>query len=557
VPSVTLPTNRICSIRTRAANDHGGVTVKISKDLEARPMTTASISFPRARLAAWLAVAFLIAGCAAVPRVEHTTQMFAWPEPQKTPLGSFFAERQPEQDLSGFLLLDDPRDAFRIRYGAAAQATHTLDLQYYLWKGDLTGRLLLWRALQAADRGVRVRILIDDIYHTGRDDTYALIAAHPNVDLRVFNPMGNRNAGRHVNYVLNRRQLNHRMHNKIFLVDNAVAVLGGRNIGDDYFGIDPKLNFHDLDVLAVGPIAAEAGAAFDLYWNSSTAVPIEQLSGYAVSPSDLAEFQRTLADRLRSEIGAIPYEVPGDAGEVEATLERLASQMTWARGRIVVDPLERFEGEESAFNALGREIAAAADEMVTIQTAYLIPSESAIAGMDALVDRGVRVRVMTNSLMSNNHVSVHAHYRKYRKAILEAGVELYELRADAALLEHYKQEDPRLSASHSGLHTKAFVVDDDLAVIGSYNMDPRSNLWNSEIALVVYGQEFGRKVLAEMNEEFQSDNAFLLELDADGDVIWRLACDDCTEVWTKEPDSTWWKRFSAGFIGILPIESEL
>jgi len=520
-------------------------------------MTTNPDSHRFARHAGWLVVVLALAGCAGVPRVEHETRMVAWPHPEATPLGGFFVERQPDPALSGFLLLDDPRDAFRIRYGAAALATRTLDLQYYLWKGDVTGRLLLWRALQAADRGVRVRILIDDIYHTGRDDTYALIAAHPNIDLRVFNPMGNRSAGRHLNYVLNRRQLNHRMHNKIFLVDNAVAVLGGRNIGDDYFGIDPKLNFHDLDVLAVGPIAAEAGAAFDLYWNSPTAVPIEQLNGYAVDASDLATFQNTLTDQLRSEIGAIPYEVPGSAAEIDATLERLASHLTWAHARIVVDPLERFAGEESAFNALGREIAAAADEMVTIQTAYLIPQEQAIAGMGELVDRGVRVRVMTNSLMSNNHVSVHAHYRKYRKAILEAGVELYELRADAALLEHYKEEDPRLSASHSGLHTKAFVVDDDLAVIGSYNMDPRSNLWNSEIALVVYGEEFGRKVLTEMNEEFQSDNAFRVELDSDGDVIWRLACDDCTQVWTKEPDSTWWKRFSAGFIGILPIESEL
>ncbi len=177
--------------------------------------------------------------------------------------------------------------------------------------------------------------------------------------------------------------------------------------------------------------------------------------------------------------------------------------------------------------------------------------------MADLVDRGVRVRVMTNSLMSNNHVSVHGHYRKYRKRQLEAGVELYELRADAALLELYKVQDEKLSHSHAGMHTKAFVIDDDVSIIGSYNMDPRSRVWNSEIALVIYGEEFGRKVLDAMNEEFDSDNAYRLDLDERGKVRWRLDCEGCTQTWTREPESTFWKRFSAGFIGLLPIENEL
>lgn len=164
---------------------------------------------------------------------------------------------------------------------------------------------------------------------------------------------------------------------------------------------------------------------------------------------------------------------------------------------------------------------------------------------------------MTNSLMSNNHVSVHGHYAKHRKSLLEAGAELYEMRADAALLDFYRQQDTKLSASHSGMHTKAFVVDGDMSGIGSYNMDPRSRVWNSEITLVVYGEEFGRKVLAIMDEQFASDNAYRVYLDERGRVRWRLDCAECDQTWTKEPESTFWKRFAAKFIGILPIGGEL
>jgi putative cardiolipin synthase len=501
----------------------------------------------------------LLSACASLPEDFEQIPGEAWPHPYDTKMGAFFEQMAPaDKTLSGVRLLADPKQAFRARYGFAAQAEHTLDLQYYLWKGDITGGLLLYRAIQAADRGVKVRILIDDIYHSGRDHVYAEIDAHPNIQVRVFNPMGNRGIGRQPNYLVNKGKLNHRMHNKIFLVDNAVAILGGRNIGDDYFGIDPKLNFEDLDVLAVGPVAQEAGRAYDLYWNSPAAVPVDVLFEEPVDITDMDVLRTELEEGLQEAIGSIPYQVPASWEEIETHLEALAADLVWARSEIVVDPLDRFDGDtESAFVALGRELSAGMENDIVIQTAYLIPTEEGIENIRKLTDRGIRVRAMTNSLMSNNHISVHAHYMKHRKALIRAGVELYELRADNELLEHYKETDSRIADSHAGLHTKAFVVDGRISMIGSYNMDPRSRIWNSEIGLLVHSQEFGQIVLDEMNEEFESANAYRLYLNEKDKVRWSIENDQSTRVWKHDPDSPFWRRMLARMIRLIPIENEL
>ncbi|MBT8059448.1 MAG: phospholipase D family protein, partial [Gammaproteobacteria bacterium] len=208
----------------------------------------------RSLAAAGLLAALLLgSGCASLPEDLQQTPSEGWPHPEQTTLGVLIAESAPDDpSLSGVELLSYPEEAFTARFAIAGLAEQTLDMQYYLWKGDLAGQLLLWRALQAADRGVRVRFLIDDIYHSGRDDVYALLDTHPNFELRVFNPMANRGLARNLNFLANKKYLNHRMHNKIFMADNAVAVLGGRNIGNDYFGVDTNANFFDLDVLATG-----------------------------------------------------------------------------------------------------------------------------------------------------------------------------------------------------------------------------------------------------------------------------------------------------------------
>ena len=505
------------------------------------------------------AAVLMLGACASVPRDFEQKPSYTWQNPEATTIGRFIDSKLPAgEQLSGVRPVSGPRDAFLLRYGLAAQAEKTLDLQYYLWKADTTGRLLLRQAFAAADRGVKVRILIDDIYHSGRDLGYSTIDSHPNVQVRVYNPAGNRGLGRNPNLLVRHSELNHRMHNKIFLVDNAVAILGGRNIGDDYFGLNPKLNFHDLDVLAVGPAAQEAGAAYDLYWNSPRSVPISALFKKELKPDALETMREELDAGSSAQLDALPYSVPLDEDQLAKALEVLTQNMQWAETEIVVDTLDRFEGgNTSAFVLLGQQLQEEAQEEIIIQTAYLIPTSEGIERISELTSRGIRVRVLTNSLMSNNHISVHAHYMKYRKPLVEAGVELYELKADNELLRYFKTIDNTIADSHAGLHTKAFVVDSKTTMIGSYNMDPRSRIWNSEIGLLVRSEEFAGLVRDDMLKEFEPVNAYRVTLSEKGKIQWTAQDTDGQTVYDKEPGASLWKRMLARIISWIPIENQL
>jgi putative cardiolipin synthase len=515
---------------------------------------------PHNTLKTTLSCALLLAltACASIPADFEQVSSHSWQKPGETSLGIFFDNYAPDDpSLSGVRLLAHPHEAFRARFGAAHLAEKSLDMQYYLWKGDLTGQLLLYRALDAADRGVHVRILIDDIYHSGRDNNYATLDSHPNMEIRVYNPMGSRGAGKGANMVYHKGALDHRMHNKIFLVDSAVAVLGGRNIGDDYFGVDEKLNFRDLDVLAVGPAAKDAGEAFDRYWNSPAAVPIDVLLKKPV-PEDALERYREKLKASLDEMGALPYTMPRKDEEIRANLEKLAEELVWAKTEIIIDSLERFQGgSESAFVALTNELAESMESEIVIETAYLIPASEAIKKVAELTERGVRVRILTNSMRSNNHLSVHAHYRKYRKRMIEAGIELHELRPDPEILEHYKQVESRVAESHAGLHTKAFVVDRRLSMIGSYNMDPRSRIWNSEIGLLIDSEEFAEKVLEIMETDLDPANSYRVTLDEKDNLVWTAEDDGNPVTWTKEPETSAWQRFKSRFLRWIPMEKEL
>ena len=493
-------------------------------------------------------LSLFLTACASAPQVaEKSASQFNDRTPTASPLVSL-ATSQPD---SGIRLLADPSEALESRLHLAALSTTTLDIQYYLWQGDTSGLALTHEVLQAAERGVRVRILLDDIYHSGRDSAYQTLDAHPNVEVRLFNPMGNRGAAKQANYVLKKSSFNYRMHNKIFLVDGVAAILGGRNIGDEYFGQDPSFNFQDMDAIALGDAAADAGRAFDLFWNADLAIPVAAVSNKPKVMGTASQGARLAAAREQIR----PAAEGNPAAATESWLSALSNELLWTNARIIVDRPDRSsEQPDSAFMALAQDPSVRPSESVVIQTAYLIPNGPTMGNLETLGAEGVSMRVLTNSAQSNNHNSVHAFYVPYRKRLIEAGIDLYEVQGNGSLAEYLDRvgKDGR-----AGLHTKAMVVDERIAVIGSYNMDPRSRVWNSEIALVVEDAGFASEVLEEMARDFTPDAAWRLSLDSAGKVLWSGQVDGKAVELNKDPGTTWWNRFVWSVMRIFPLENEL
>ena len=491
---------------------------------------------------------FLVA-CASAPMVnDKPASYFNDRGAVESPLTAL-ASAHPR---SGVSLLADPDDALQSRLHLAALAQSTLDLQYYLWQGDDSGLALTYEVLRAAERGVRVRILLDDIYHSGRDSAYQALDSHPNVEVRLFNPMGNRGSVKQMNYAVGKSAFNYRMHNKIFLVDGVAAILGGRNIGDEYFGRDASFNFQDMDAIVVGKVAADAGGAFDLFWNAELAIPVAALTQrtYHITEEQTAQLI-TARERVR------PAVERGRAASATRAdwLATLASGLLWTKAEILVDRPDRSDDyPDSAFMTFMHDAHAQPRESAVIQTAYLIPNGPTLANLERLTSAGVTLRILTNSAKSNNHSSVHAYYAGYRKALLTTGIDLYEVQGKGSLAAYLDRvgED-----AHAGLHTKAMVIDDRVAVIGSYNMDPRSRVWNSEIALIVRDPDFARQVLQEMERDFAPEASWRLSLDDTGALIWTGESGDELVQLTKDPGSSWWDRFLWGMLRLLPLENEL
>ena len=493
-------------------------------------------------------LSLFLSACASAPQVaEKSTSQFNDLAPTATPLVAL-ATSQPH---SGIRLLADPSEALQSRLQLAALATTTLDIQYYLWQSDKSGLALTHEVLQAADRGVRVRILLDDIYHSGRDSAYQTLDAHPNVEVRLFNPMGNRGAAKQANYAFKKSTLNYRMHNKIFLVDGVAAVLGGRNIGDEYFGQDPSFNFQDMDAIALGEVAAEAGEAFDLFWNAELALPVTALSG---NPKEMPTAAQT-ATLATARERVTPAGEEDTAAATEAWLSTLSTELLWTNARVIVDRPDRgTEQPDSAFMSLIEDPSLRPERSMVIQTAYLIPNGPTMGNIEDMGATGMSMKILTNSAQSNNHNSVHAFYVPYRKRLIEAGVDLYEVQGNGSLASYLDRvgEDGR-----AGLHTKSMVFDERVSIIGSYNMDPRSRVWNSEIALVVDDAGFAAEVLEEMARDFTPDAAWRLSLDDNGTLLWSGEVEGKPAQFSKDPGTSWWTRFVWGVMRIFPLENEL
>lgn len=506
----------------------------------------------------------LVSGCATVdfdyPRDESIAPAAVATE--DTALGRAVAELsagQPE-DHSGFHMLPDAMGALAARIVLARRAERTIDAQYYLIKGDPAGQAFVQELLLAADRGVRVRLLIDDMFTSGLDLGWAALDHHPNLEVRVFNPFASRSA-RFRDGVLDFSRINRRMHNKSFTSDNQVTIIGGRNIAGEYFAARRDSQFADLDVIAVGPVVQEVSASFDAYWNHERALP---LGAFARMPEDPDAALAILRQRLQQSIDEIyaeeDYRLYGEAlrAKVVASLKPDADALTWAPYTLAVDSpdksfKEQADTAESIMTPLIESLGNAEVEIVLISP-YFVPLKSGIDALARLEARGVDVIVVTNSLAANNQFTVHGGYAPSRKPLLKAGVEIYEVRRD---VNFSRQEFIAASGAKATLHTKAFIVDRRELFIGSFNFDPRSARINTELGVIIRSPEMAAS-LDEMMEALLPTHAWQVKLE-DGDRLrWHgIDADGQPVVHTKEPQTSWWDRFVAGCVRLLPIRGQL
>ncbi|MEJ2522185.1 MAG: phospholipase D family protein [Gammaproteobacteria bacterium] len=500
----------------------------------------------------------MVSGCTSLPETVERVPSHAISDNDSTSLGRLVAaqaEKHPGQ--SGFALVKEGRWAFTARVALANAAERTLDAQYYIWEEDGTGFRLAQTLLDAADRGVRVRVLLDDL-DVKSDEFVASLDAHPFVEIRVFNPSANRSA-KGLGFLSEFGRLNHRMHNKVMITDGAMAIVGGRNIGDHYFQVDPESNFRDLDIMAAGPVVTDISATFDYFWNGAWSFPIASLVDRTYGEDDLAAVRRRMGKAIAE--NPYPYSVEDDEVAVRAAFGPGLDRLTWAPGQVVADDpasLKKIKDEELATGeimAALRTKLSTIEKTLLIESAYFVLTDESIDEARRLVDRGVRVRILTNSLVSNDVLAAHAGYEKRRKDLLETGVELYELRPDSGM-----EIDQSVTGreSKAGLHTKAFMFDDSGIFVGSFNLDPRSANLNTEFGIYVESPALAADLAGFMDDGVSARNAYRVELDSQGDLVWIETRADGTEIrYDKEPTSTWGQRVTADFIRLLPVESQL
>ncbi len=496
----------------------------------------------------------LLSACGPSVRTFEQTPSYALEPPTDTPLTRAVRKLgDPRDGRSGVRLIGNGEEALAARLALAAQAERTIDAQYYLLHNDLTGQIFAWSLLQAADRGVRVRLLLDDMDTKGYDAATAALDSHENIEIRLFNPFW-RDQSLVAAGLTDFKRINRRMHNKSMTADNAMSIVGGRNIGDEYFLAKEEMNYSDLDVLVAGPVVDQVSTNFDDYWNSRFAVPARAVVG---APEDLSlDEARTRLDDLIGDARKTEY-----AGVVRAAALQNFTPSTltldWVPARMYSDPPSKAAGDDSGEEILASQLAgyfARAESKVEIVSAYFVPRKRGTAWLQELEERGVEVSVVTNSLASNDVKPVYAHYAKDRRDLLEGGVDLYELRPDA---DREQQRGVNWGQSRSGLHAKAFTIDDRYLFVGSFNWDPRSVNINTEMGILIDSTAF-TSATSKALREVLTEETYAVRLEEDDRISWTETDADGTKrIHYSEPTGSGWDHFVAGFYAILPIGAQL
>lgn len=458
----------------------------------------------------------------------------------------------PTMRTSRFCLVADSEEAFVLRAASARLAEKTLDLQYYIWDDDTTGKLLVYRVLEAARRGVRVRLLLDHANQLGRDVKWAALNAHPQVEIRLFNPF--RGRYKHfLQWLYHAPRLNHRMHNKAWIVDGERAIVGGRNISDHYFGVHVEANFRDLDLYACGTIVADTQAAFDSYWHSDVTVPLKSLRPRSATTAE--RLWRQLV-KWREGLDHFPYHYQQDLSHFRQALAAAEQRQIAAPAALLFDPPDKAKGipQRRMGDQLAGLLARRSLREILFEASYFIPGDAFVRALGQLHRSGCRVALLTNSLATNDVIAAHAAYARYRPELLRAGVEVHELQPNARAM--LRQTHLFHGRSKASLHTKAMVLDRRELFVGSFNLDPRSMNLNTEMGYYLNSEALAEEAATFVEEGMAPQSSYRVMLD-EGKLIWGGGDRHQPFRHRHEPRVSLPRRIAARLCELLPIENLL
>ncbi len=517
------------------------------------------------RKALFLILIFLLlSGCASLPVNYPRTFTTALAQPEETALWKVIQlqlDNHPGQ--SGFYLLPSGIDAFVARILLIEAAERTLDLQYYIFHGNITAKLVVDRLLAAADRGVKIRLLVDDWNIEGKDFVLAMIDAHPNIEVRVFNPVaGFRSSylSRPFHYLLGAERIKKRMHNKAFVVDNTVAIVGGRNIGDEYFQAHQDVNFEDMDIMGMGPIAKEVSAGFDEYWNHELAIPIRAFVSEEPAAENIQK-ARLILEQHREAMKATEY---GRRLRESDLLNRIRAghlSLDWARGEVLYDRPDRVNasGVADPSKYMGprlREIIEGAQSEALLISPYFVPREGGVKLFQSMREHNVKVKILTNSLASNDVALAHSGYARYREDLLKLGVELSELKPVPGQKEE-KVHAGLSGSSGAALHAKTFMLDRKVLFVGTFNLDPRSARYDTQNGIVVRSEALAGQAARLFEENTSLKRAYRVTFRNSSRLEW-VSEENGKEVrYSHEPETGLWRRLSLKFLSLFAPEKML
>jgi putative cardiolipin synthase len=490
------------------------------------------------------------------------TASYAISQDVKTSLrDSLGARAKAHPGKSGFLLLPNGNQSLRMRLAMVMAAEKTIDLQYYAMHDDSAANLMLEGLLRAAERGVRVRFLIDNISLNDVDKSLSILDSNPNIQVRVFNPLATRKQGPFgfIGAALHLDKGVKRMHNKALISDNQISITGGRNIGDEYFDARRDVNFKDLDMLSAGPVVARVSASFDKYWNSDDSFPIRALRPGNHDGDDIAALRKALKAAWDKEFhkeksdGVLSTDIAHD-------LKNGDIKLVWAKAELSADDPEKINQDADAavskpLSKLETLLSGAKHEFVVVSP-YFVPGDDGLAWLAGLEKRGVQVKILTNSLASTDVVAVHTGYKKYREGVVESGIDLYEFKPIAG--ERPRQRLFGSSAPpQASLHSKVYVIDRSVVVLGSYNLDPRSTELNTEIVTVIHSPELAAQVIRIFDQSTDPKSSYHLEM-GDHGLEW-VTQDEAgrSKVFTHDPGAGFVRNVETGLFSLLPIEGQL